>query len=192
MSINNQIKNQEKDPVCGMFVIVNSHTIQTHIRGKNYYFCNPNCLKTFLKPEKEFVNLKKLTGFSLILCSLTLLINFSDIIFNSLSISTLISKNHLLFIFSTPVQFISGNRFYKGFIHAIKARTANMDVFIVIGSSTAWLYSTLVTFFPILIPESSRVTYFDSGVVIITFLLLGKVLEHTTKNKTKSVLGIFI
>jgi Cu+-exporting ATPase len=52
-----------------------------------------------------------------------------------------------LFFFATPVQFIGGWRFYKGTLDAIRARQANMDSLIAIGTSAAWAYNTFYTFF---------------------------------------------
>jgi YHS domain-containing protein len=41
-----------KDPICGM--VINKSTALTLERnGRTYYFCSPNCLKTFESPEQE-------------------------------------------------------------------------------------------------------------------------------------------
>lgn len=77
--------------------------------------------------------------------------------------------NFLLFILATLVQFVAGRRFYSGFLHAIKARSANMDTLIVVGTTAAWSFSTLVTFFPDVVPPSSRAVYFDASALIIWF-----------------------
>jgi YHS domain-containing protein len=43
-----------KDLVCGMDVDLKSpNTLKTQYKGKNYYFCNENCKKSFeAAPEK--------------------------------------------------------------------------------------------------------------------------------------------
>ena len=50
-----------------------------------------------------------------------------------------------------PVQFYSGYGFYEGAYHAIKSRSGNMDLLISMGTLTAFIFSTYVTFFPGLI-----------------------------------------
>ncbi|NIP35618.1 MAG: hypothetical protein GWN39_11645, partial [Thermoplasmata archaeon] len=57
------------------------------------------------------------------------------------------------FILATPVQFIAGWRYYRGAWGAAKARTMNMDTLIVVGTTTAWVFSTLVVFFPGVVPS---------------------------------------
>ena len=144
--------------------------------GTTYYFCSRNCLEEFLKPEKEFRKMKFLTIFSI---SIGILVLYIDHFTN-------ISDKHLiLFILATPVQFIAGWRFYLGTLDAIKARQANMDSLIAIGTSAAWLYSTLVTFFPFFPSEG---VYFTESSLIIGFILLGKTMEHIVKGKASEAL----
>ncbi|HET7713721.1 MAG TPA: heavy metal translocating P-type ATPase [Patescibacteria group bacterium] len=87
---------------------------------------------------------------------------------------------------ATPVQFWAGLGFYRATWSALKHRTANMDTLIVMGTSAAFLYSSLVTFFPDtairigLSPEP----YFDVGVVIVGLILLGRYLEAKAKGHT--------
>ena len=42
---------------------------------------------------------------------------------------------------ATPVQFVIGARFYKGAYNALRARSGNMDVLVVMGTSAAYIYS---------------------------------------------------
>ncbi len=62
----------------------------------------------------------------------------------------------LLFIIVTPVQFIGGWTFYVGACESIKKRTANMDLLISVGTLAAYIYSTVVLFFPSLFPVKER------------------------------------
>jgi Cu+-exporting ATPase len=48
-------------------------------------------------------------------------------------------------VLATPVQFWVGARFYRGAWNALRAGGANMDVLVALGTSMAWLYSTVVT-----------------------------------------------
>ncbi|MHA1166860.1 MAG: copper ion binding protein, partial [Candidatus Hodarchaeales archaeon] len=53
----------------------------------------------------------------------------------------------VMLILATPVQFISGWGFYTGSYRSLKARSANMDVLIALGTSAAYFYSLTTTFF---------------------------------------------
>ncbi len=55
-----------------------------------------------------------------------------------------------------------------------------MDTLIAVGTSAAWAYSTVVTFTPGVFPEG---TYFETSSLIIGFILLGKLLEHTMRGR---------
>ena len=173
-----------KDTICGMYVDENKAKFKAVQDKTTYYFCSSNCLDAFLKPEKEKRNLKYLTIFSL---SLGLLTAIFEYIYR---ISFFSIPNYIwLFLLATPVQFIGGFRFYKGTIDAIKAKQANMDSLIAIGTSAAWLYSTIVAFQGILWPEIFPATgsitevYFTESGLIIGFIMLGKYLEHLVKGR---------
>ena len=97
-----------------------------------------------------------------------------------------LSYGLLLFIIVTPVQFIGGWTFYVGGYHAIIKRTANMDLLISIGTLTAYIYSTVVLFFPDAIPGEEKFVYFEVSAVIIAFVLLGKYMEEAIKKKSSS------
>ena len=94
-------------------------------------------------------------------------------------------RNFVLFLLTTPVQFYVGARFYKSAWGALKAKSANMDTLIVIGTTAAYLYSTLVTFSPSVFGDA---TYFDTAAVIITFIILGKWLETKAKGKASEAI----
>jgi Cu+-exporting ATPase len=71
-----------------------------------------------------------------------------------------------------------------------------MNTLVAVGTGTAYLYSTIVVLFPELlnINETGGHVYFDTAVVIITLILMGKVLEARAKSKTttaiKKLLGL--
>jgi Cu+-exporting ATPase len=88
---------------------------------------------------------------------------------------------YLGFILATPVQLIAGRQFYRGFWHALKQRTGNMDTLIAIGTSAAYLYSAAATFVPVLENEP---VFFETAALLITFVILGKLLEARAKGRT--------
>lgn len=90
---------------------------------------------------------------------------------------------YLLFLLATPVQFISGARFYKGAWAALKNKTSNMDTLIAVGTSAAYFYSVAVMLFN---PMGEQ--YFEVSAVLITLVLLGKYLEARAKGKTSEAI----
>ncbi|MEM5802067.1 MAG: heavy metal translocating P-type ATPase [Candidatus Aenigmatarchaeota archaeon] len=174
-----------KDLVCGMYVDENKTPFKTTQDNITYYFCSQNCLNTFLKPQKELRKLLYVTIFSLLLGSAVAIFEY---IF---PIQPLGIPNYIiLFLLATPVQFIGGWRFYKGTLDAIKAKQANMDSLISIGTTAAWLYSTIYTFqgilWPVIFPKvvvRGTEVYFTESALIIAFILVGKYMENLVKRK---------
>jgi Cu+-exporting ATPase len=99
---------------------------------------------------------------------------------------TMWENNLLMFLLATPIQFIVGWTFYVGAYKGLRNKTANMDTLIALGTSTAYFYSTVVTFFPELIPNSA--VFFDTAVMIITFILAGKLLDAIAKGRTSEAI----
>lgn len=164
-----------KDLVCGMYVVENEDALKLERKGTTYYFCSDTCLLEFQQPEKEMRKLRSLTALSFAL-------GVPALVFTSvLPFPVTVLPNYVwLFLLATPVQFIAGWRFYRGLFHAVRARSANMDALIAIGTTAAWLYSTVVTFIPGVFPEG---VYFEVSALIIALILLGKLLEHVVKGK---------
>ena len=88
--------------------------------------------------------------------------------------------NWLFLALATPVQFYTGWDYYVGSYHALRNRTANMDVLVAMGSSVAYLYSIAVLLFP----AAGQHVYFETSAVIITLIKLGKMLEARAKGQT--------
>lgn len=80
------------------------------------------------------------------------------------------------------VQFVFGATFYRGAWHALRNRTANMDLLVVLGTSAGWALSTwnLLT----QSPGTELHLYYEASAVIVTFILLGKYLENRAKGQT--------
>ncbi len=84
---------------------------------------------------------------------------------------------------ATPVQFVSGARFYRGAWHALRGGAANMDVLIAIGTTMAYAFSAVVTLWSL-----DQHVYFEAGAVVITLVILGKWLEARAKARTSAAL----
>jgi len=88
---------------------------------------------------------------------------------------------------AAPVQFAIGRRFYKGAWKSIRARAANMDVLVALGTSAAFFYS--LALFIKLGAEAAERLYFGGAAVIITLVLLGKILESRAKRGASSAIA---
>ncbi len=98
--------------------------------------------------------------------------------------------NYIMMALATPVVFWFGRQFHLGAWKQIRHRTANMDTLVALSTGIAYIYSMLVTFFPGFFHSAGihGHVYFEASAVIITFILLGKLLEERAKLNTSSAL----
>jgi Cu+-exporting ATPase len=86
--------------------------------------------------------------------------------------------------FATPVQVVLGKPFYENSYKAlVNNRTANMDVLIALGSTTAYVYSVVA-----LLGLLAGNRYFDSAALILVFITLGNYLEARSKGRAGDAL----
>jgi Cu+-exporting ATPase len=92
---------------------------------------------------------------------------------------------------ATPVLFYGGAPFFSGAWKALRQRAADMNLLVAIGSGAAYLFSVVATLFP---HALGHAVYFEASAAIVTFLLLGKLLEARAKGKTgeaiKKLIGL--
>ena len=97
---------------------------------------------------------------------------------------------YVLLTLAVPVQFWVGARFYRGFIAALRHRSADMNTLIAVGTSAAFFYSLAVTFFPDFFASKGipLEVYYDTAAVIITLIILGRYLEAKAKGETSEAI----
>ena len=89
----------------------------------------------------------------------------------------------LMLALALPVQFYVGWQYYVGAYKALRNKSANMDVLIVMGSSAAFFYSLPITFGLL-----TGHVYYETAAVIITLIKLGKFLEARAKGRTSEAI----
>jgi Cu+-exporting ATPase len=101
----------------------------------------------------------------------------------------------IAFCCSTIIQFYMGQSFYVSAYKSLKHKSANMDVLIVIGTSSAWLYGMIRMIMGYSEAEKMNVKQyqmqvhghvhnFETASILITIVIGGKLIESYSKMKT--------
>ncbi|OAM76727.1 heavy metal translocating P-type ATPase [Devosia elaeis] len=88
------------------------------------------------------------------------------------------------FLLATFVLFVPGFRFFRIGFPALFRGAPEMNSLVALGAGAAWLYSSIVTFAPQLVPAETRYVYFEAAAVIVTLILVGRWLEALGKGRT--------
>lgn len=100
------------------------------------------------------------------------------------------NANWIMWIFSTPVLFWFGKNFFINAWKQTKHRKANMDTLVALSTGIAYVFSVFNTLFPEFWHNYGihGHVYFEAATVVITFILLGKLLEERAKGNTASAI----
>ncbi len=94
----------------------------------------------------------------------------------------------VLFGLATIVQFGPGLDFYvKGWKGAVR-RDPDMNTLVMLGTTAAYGYSVVASFFPGLLPVGTAHVYYEASTGIITLVLVGKYLEAVARGRTSAAL----
>ncbi|MFX1295884.1 MAG: heavy metal translocating P-type ATPase [Promethearchaeota archaeon] len=91
-------------------------------------------------------------------------------------------RNIILTFLATGNYIVAGSFFLGGAYKSLRNKSANMDVLIVLGTTTAYIYSFLTTFF------ISGEVFYEAMSLIFSFILIGKYLEHKTKGQASEAI----
>lgn len=96
----------------------------------------------------------------------------------------------LQLVLTSPVQFWCGKSFYVGAWKSLKRRVATMDTLIALGTSAAYFYSVVVTFFPGFFTAQGLTpsVYYEVAASVVALILLGKNLENRAKGETSEAI----
>ncbi|MDA0675910.1 MAG: heavy metal translocating P-type ATPase [Proteobacteria bacterium] len=92
--------------------------------------------------------------------------------------------NVLFFVLASIVQFGPGLRFFQKGWPAMVRGAPDMNALVMIGTSAAWGYSVVATFWPGVLPAGTAHVYFEASAVVVTLVLLGRYLEANAKGRT--------
>ncbi len=88
----------------------------------------------------------------------------------------------------TPVLFWAGSRFYRHGWPALRRLNPDMNSLVMLGATSAWLYSMLVLLAPGLFPEAARGVYFEAVGVIVTLILVGRYFELRVRGRASDAI----
>src|SRR5574344_2306199 len=134
--------------------------------------------------RNEYMLLRRKTIFSWIFAVLVMCFSMRWI-----DLASRDNANVMAMIIAIANIFYCGRQFY---IHAFKQllhATANMDTLVALSTGISFLFSVFNTFWGEAVWSSRDIewhTYFDASVMIITFVLTGRLLEEKAKDGTAS------
>ena len=134
--------------------------------------------------KREYVLLKHKTILSWLLSVAVMAISMHWIDFDNRSMA-----NQVAMLLAIANMFYCGRQFYVTAFKQLKHGSANMDTLVALSTSISFVFSVFNTFWGDIVWTIRGVewhTYFDACVMIITFVLTGRLLEEKAKDGTAS------
>ena len=103
--------------------------------------------------------------------------------------------NFSMWILSSLILFIFGQKFYFNALRQLKNKTANMDTLVALSTGIAYIFSCYNYLFPHTFHTEGNhhaPIYFEAAGIIIVFILIGKYLEEKAKFKTTEAIKSLI
>ena len=134
--------------------------------------------------KREYVLLKRKTVLSWLFSIAVMCVSMRWIDLGSRDIT-----NQVALLIALANMLYCGRQFYVSSLRQLRHGSANMDTLVALSTGIAFLFSTFNTFWGDAVWASRGVvwhTYFDASVMIITFVLTGRLLEEKAKDGTAS------
>ena len=134
--------------------------------------------------KREYVLLKRKTVLSWLFSIAVMCVSMRWIDLGSRDIT-----NQVALLIALANMLYCGRQFYVSSFRQLLHGSANMDTLVALSTGIAFLFSTFNTFWGDAVWASRGVvwhTYFDASVMIITFVLTGRLLEEKAKDGTAS------
>lgn len=98
--------------------------------------------------------------------------------------------NYLMWLLSTPVVLYYGKQFFVGAYKQLRHGSSNMDTLVALSTGVAYIISIFNTLYPEFWHQKGlhAHVYFETSSVVISFILLGKLLEEKAKGNTSTAL----
>ncbi|MES2778300.1 MAG: heavy metal translocating P-type ATPase [Bacteroidota bacterium] len=98
--------------------------------------------------------------------------------------------NYIMWALASPVVIWLGRQFFVNAWKQAKHRSANMDTLVALSTGVAYVFSIFNTVYPDYWHAKGlhAHVYFEAAAVVVTFILLGKVLEEKAKGNTSSAI----
>jgi P-type Cu2+ transporter len=98
--------------------------------------------------------------------------------------------NAFMLMLTVPVLAVYGKRFYLGAYQQLKRRSANMDTLVAVSTAMAFVFSLFNTLFSEYWTSRGLEAhvYYEAATTIITFILIGKLLEERAKSSTSTAI----
>ncbi len=110
-------------------------------------------------------------------------------LFDFLFVPAILMNGWFQLVVSGVVQFYIGKRFYVSAYRAIKKKVLGMDILVVLGTTSAYLYSMYLLYQHTFVETMMHPEYyFEISALIISMVLLGNYFEHVAKEKTTDAL----
>jgi Cu2+-exporting ATPase len=94
------------------------------------------------------------------------------------------SGQYVMWALSTPLVFYFGRHFFVNAWQRLKMFDSNMDTLVALSIGVAYVFSVVNVLFPNLLRHNHHAQiYFESAGIVVFFVLLGKYLEDTAKNR---------
>ena len=139
--------------------------------------------------NKEILTLRSKLLFSGVMGAYMMIIAIAEL-YGGSWLPSFFSNHYILWVLATPVQFWAGWQFYRGTWGALKHKTSNMNTLIAVGTSAAYFYSVVAILAPGFFAAGGREAnvYFDTAVIIVALILLGRFLEARAKGRTSEAI----
>ncbi len=109
--------------------------------------------------------------------------------FDFVYVPAILTNGIFQLVVSGVVQFYIGKRFYIAAYKSIKKRVLGMDILVVMGTTSAYLYSMYLLYEQLFVnPQMHPTYYFEISALIITMVLIGNYIEHIAKERTTDAL----
>ena len=92
------------------------------------------------------------------------------------------------FVLASIVLFGPGLRFFRAGLPNLVRLTPDMNSLVVLGASAAWIFSSVATFAPQVLPAGAANVYFEAAAVIVTLILIGRWFEAKAKGRTSQAI----